>query len=185
MIVLGRFSPAAVSVVSALALAGCAGSGGGLSGMWGGSRNVQPAAAPAAAPDIPATILPSEVVGRWGYASFHEAKDRTRTETSARGQCNHPYLINPGPSGGVMMYPPDQSELVEYRLKGGQGGKNYIGPAGEPGGGQKDQEIVSFDGRVMTLRAVDPDVASRYGTGVYVRCAPAAGSVAQGAKGKK
>jgi hypothetical protein len=182
MSILGRFAPAA-GVLSALALAGCAG-GGGLS-TWGGSRDAQAVAAPAAAPDIPATILPSEVVGRWGYASFHEAKDRTRTETSARGQCNHPYLINPGPSGGVMMYPPDQSELVEYRLKGGPGGKNYIGPAGDPGGGQKDQEIVSFDGRVMTLRAIDPDVATRYGTGVYVRCAPAAGSVAQGAKSKQ
>src|SRR5215472_14000596 len=100
MSILGRFTPAAVSVVS-LALAGCA--GGGMGSMWGGSRDAQPVAAPAAAPDIPATILPSEVVGRWGYASFHEAKDRTRTETSARGQCNHPYLINPGPSGGVMM----------------------------------------------------------------------------------
>ena len=76
----------------------------------------------------------------------------------------------------MMMYPPDQSELVEYRLKGSQGGKNYIGPAGEP---EKDQEILSFDGRVMLLRSVDPDVATRYGTGVYVRCERPAGKVAQ------
>jgi hypothetical protein len=136
-------------------------------------------------PEIPATIRATEVVGRWGYASFHEAKDRARTEANARGQCNHPFLINPGPTGGVMMYPPDQSELVELRLKGNTAGKNYIGPAGQPGGSQRDQEIMSFDGRVMILRAVDADVATRYGTGVYVRCAPAAGSVAQGGKNKQ
>ena len=56
-------------------------------------------------------------------------------------------------------------------MKGSQGGKNYIGPAGEPGGPQ-DREIVSFDGRVMIMRFVDPEVPARYGTGVYVRCAP-------------
>jgi len=32
---------------------------------------------------------------------------------------------------------------------------------------------------VMTLRAVDQEVAGRYGTGIYVRCAPSAGTVAQ------
>jgi hypothetical protein len=181
---LGRFAPAVAGMVSALGLAGCGG-GTSLGGLWGGSNDVQPVAVQPAEPEIPATIRASEVVGRWGYASFHDAKDRTRTETSARGQCNHPYLINPGPSGGVMMYPPDQSELVEYYLKGSRAGKNYIGPPGEPGGGQKDQEIVSFDGRVMVLRAIDADIASRYGTGVYVRCAPAAGSVAQGGKRKQ
>ena len=180
---LHRFAPSIVGVVSALALAGCA--GGSLTG-WGGSREPEPVAVqPAPGPEIPATIRASEVVGRWGYASFHEAKDRTRTEANARGQCNHPFLINPGPGGGVMMYPPDQTELTEFRLKGGSGGKNYIGPAGEPGGGPHDQEIISFDGRVMLLRAIDPDIAGRYGTGVYVRCAPAAGSVAQSGKAKK
>ena len=164
--VLGRLTLVLAGPVSALALSGCA--AGGLSTWWGGSSEPEPVAAQSAlAPEIPATIRPSEVVGRWGYSSFHDPKDRIRTTASARSQCSHPYLINPGPSGGVMMYPPDQSELVEYRLKGSQGGKNYIGPAGEP---EKDQEILSFDGRVMLLRSVDPDVATRYGTGVYVRC---------------
>ena len=165
---LGRLALAVAGAVSALALAGCA--AGGLSTWWGGSSEPEPVAAQSAlAPEIPATIRPSEVVGQWGYSSFHDPKERIRTTASARTQCSHPYQINPGPSGGVKMYPPDQSELVEYRLKGGQGGKNYIGPAGEP---EKDQEILSFDGRVMLLRSVDPDVATRYGTGVYVRCAP-------------
>ena len=54
---------------------------------------------------------------------------------------------------------------------GGPGGKNYVGPPGEAGGPQ-DREIVSFDGRTMVLRWMDPEVAGRYGTGVYVRCGP-------------
>ena len=173
--ILGRLALVVAGPVSALALSSCA--AGGLSTWWGGSGEPEPVAAQSSpAPEIPATIRPSEVVGKWGYSSFQDPKDRIRTAASARSQCRHPYEIKPGPSGGVMMYPPDQSELVEYRLKGSQGGKNYIGPAGEP---EKDQEILSFDGRVMLLRSVDPDVATRYGTGVYVRCAPSAGRVAQ------
>ena len=35
---------------------------------------------------------------------------------------------------------------------------------------QQDREVVTFDGRVLVLRWMDPEVASRYGTGVYVRC---------------
>ncbi len=35
----------------------------------------------------------------------------------------------------------------------------------------QDREIVSFDGRTMVLKWMDPEVAGRYGTGVYVRCA--------------
>jgi hypothetical protein len=38
----------------------------------------------------------------------------------------------------------------------------------------QDREIVSFDGRVMIMRFVDPEVAGRYGTSVYVRCGPRA-----------
>ena len=84
--------------------------------------------------EIPATIRSSEVVGRWGYAAFHRPEDRARTEAAARGQCDHPYVIGQGPSGGVMMYLADQSQLQEFWLKGGPGGKNYIGPHGEAGG---------------------------------------------------
>ena len=32
--------------------------------------------------------------------------------------------------------------------------------------------MVSFDGRVLILRWMDPEVQGRYGTMVYVRCAP-------------
>ena len=166
----------AAAVASALALAGCGGgSFGGLGGFGGGSPPPPDPATvqPLPAPEIPASIRSSEVVGRWGYAAYHKPEDRPRTETAARGQCGHPYVIGQGPNGGVMMYLADQSQLQELRLKGGPGGRNFIGPTGEAGGTQ-DREIVSFDGRVMVLRFTDPEIAGRYGTGVYVRCAPRA-----------
>jgi len=170
-------------MASAFALAGCNGSGGSLSN-WGFGGGDQPPEAPAVqalpGPEIPATIRPSEVIGRWGFASFHRPEDRQRTEVAARGQCtNLPFSIDQGPTGGVMMYPPDQQQKVELRLKGGPGGRNFIGPPGEPGGAPRDQEITSFDGRVMTLRATDQEIVGRYGTSIYVRCAPSAGTVAQ------
>jgi hypothetical protein len=174
-------------VALALALAGCTTGGG---SNWGfGGNSEQPPDAPSVqalpGPEIPASIRPSEVIGRWGFASFHRPEDRPRTETQARGQCtNLPFNIDQGPTGGVMMYPPDQQEKVELRLKGGQGGRNFIGPAGESGGSPRDQEIVSFDGRIMLLRAVDQEVVSRYGTSIYVRCAPSAGATAQKSKTK-
>jgi hypothetical protein len=171
---MGKFSlspaPAAV-VFLAFALAGC-GSFGGFPSFGNSSPAPEPVPVePQAAPEIPASIRSSEVIGRWGYASFHRVEDRARTETAARGQCSHPFVIGQGPTGGVMMYPPDQSQMQEFWLKGGPGGKNYIGPHGQ-GGNTSDREVVSFDGRVMVLRYVDPEVAGRYGTGVYVRCAP-------------
>jgi hypothetical protein len=130
-----------------------------------------PAALPQ--PELPAKVRASEIIGRWGYASYHEAKDRTRTEANARGQCKQPFVIGQGPSGGVMMYLADSSELQELRLKGSTTGRDYIGPAGQTPGPQ-DREIVSFDGRVMVLKFVDPEIDGRYGTGVFVRCAPRA-----------
>ena len=85
-----------------------------------------------------------------------------------------------------MMYLADQSELRELRLKGGPNNRNFIGPAGEPAGGPQDREILGgFDGRIMILRFTTPEIASRYGTGIYVRCAPAAGGVAESKKKKK
>ncbi|HEY7248549.1 MAG TPA: hypothetical protein VH678_32195 [Xanthobacteraceae bacterium] len=123
------------------------------------------------APEIPARVRPSEIIGRWGYAAYHKPEDRTRTEANARGQCKQPFVIGQGPSGGVMMYLADSAQLQELRLKGSQNGHDYIGPAGQTPGPQ-DREIVSFDGRVMLLKFVDPEIDSRYGTGIFVRCAP-------------
>jgi len=172
----GRFSPPVAATVAALALAGCTG---GSMGGWnfGGNPSEQPPEQEQPGPEIPATIRVSEVIGRWGYAAFHKPEDRTRTEAAARSQCNHPFVIGQGPTGGVMMYLADQSELKELRVKGGPGGKNYIGPAG-PTPAPQDREITSFDGRVMVMVFVDPEIAGRYGTGIYVRCAPSAGNVA-------
>jgi len=179
---MGRLLSPPIALAAALALAGCAGS----SGWFGTNPQPEPTVnQPAPQPEIPATISATEVVGRWGYAAFHRPEDRGRTEAAARGQCRQAVVINAGPTGGLMMYLADQSELQELRLKGSQSGRNYIGPANEPAGGPQDREIVSFDGRVMVLRFVNPEINGRYGTGVYVRCAPTpGGGVAQTRKKK-
>src|SRR6267154_5320027 len=127
----------------------------------------------APAPEMPATIRSDEIVGRWGLASFQNPNDRARTEAAARAQCKQPYVIGAGTSGGVIMHLADQATPQELRLKGSQGGKNYIGPPG-PAGAEQDREIVSFDGRVLITRFIDKDAATRYGNMVYVRCAPRA-----------
>ena len=155
--------PAAIAVACSFAtLAGC-------------TTTPQQATTPVAlpAPEIPARTRASEIIGRWGYAAYHKPEDRARTEANARGQCKQPFVIGQGPSGGVMMYLADSAQLQELRLKGTEGGRDYIGPAGQTPGPQ-DREIVSFDGRVMVLKFVDPEVDGRYGTGIFVRCAPRA-----------
>jgi hypothetical protein len=137
------------------------------------SNNPPPPQEPGVAPEMPATIRPDEIVGRWGLASFQNPADRARTEAAAKAQCKQPYVIGAGSSGGVIMHLADQATPQELRLKGSPGGKNYIGPPG-PAGGEQDREIVSFDGRVLITRFVDKDAATRYGNMVYVRCAPRA-----------
>jgi hypothetical protein len=153
----------AVVGLSALALAACA------------TNTSQPDATPAALsqPEIPARVRAAEIVGRYGYAAFHKPQDRPRVEANARGQCRQPFTIGQGPNGGVMMYLADSTQLQELRLKGSASGKDYIGPPGQTPGPQ-DREIVAFDGRVLLLRFVDPEIDGRYGTGVFVRCAPSA-----------
>lgn len=130
-----------------------------------------PMAAAPPMPEIPASIRPEEIVGRWGYGAYHNEADRPRTAAAARAECGQPVVINRGPNGGVLMYLADSAQLHELFLKGSTSGQNFIGPPGPPGGMQ-DREIVSFDGRSMVLRWMNPEVTSRYGTGVYVRCAP-------------
>ncbi len=134
-------------------------------------QDTTPVALPA--PELPARVRASEIIGRWGYAAYHKPEDRARTEANARGQCKQPFVIGQGANGGVMMYLADSAQLQELRLKGSQGGRDYIGPAGQTPG-QQDREIVSFDGRVLVLKYVDPEIDGRYGTGIFVRCAPRA-----------
>jgi len=140
-----------------------------------GSMSLSPTApaAPEPAPEMPASIRADEIVGRWGLASYQDPKDRARTEAAARAQCKQPYVIGAGSSGGVIMHLADQATPQELRLKGSPSGKNYIGPPG-PAGGEQDREIISFDGRVLITRFLDPDAATRYGNMVYVRCGPRA-----------
>jgi len=167
-----RLSPgAALATAALLLLAGCASE----MSVGGGP---QVAAAPSGAP-LPASIPAQDLVGRYGLAAYHKEDDRARTEAAARGQCRQPYNISRGPSGGVVMHLADQSQPTELMLKGGPDGKNYIGPAEDPAGGQRDREVVSFDGRVLITRFTDQEVAGRYGTSVYVRCG------AETAPGKK
>jgi hypothetical protein len=169
---IGRASPSAAIALglAVLALAGCS------TWNWGGQPQQPQTAEPAPlpAPVIPARVRSAEIVGRWGYAAFHRAQDRSRTEAAARRQCRQPYVIGAGPGGGVMMHLADSNEPQELALKGSQSGRDYIGPASDPPGGPRDREIVAFDGRILVLSFVDPEVAKRYGTSVYVRCAPRA-----------
>ena len=136
-----------------------------------GLNSPPPQPEPAVAPEVPSTIRSDEIVGRWGLASYQNPADRARTEAAAKNQCRNPYVIGAGAHGGVVMHLADEATPQELRLKGSQSGKNYIGPEG-PAGGEKDREIVSFDGRVLITRFIDPDAATRYGNMVYVRCAP-------------
>ncbi len=124
-------------------------------------------------PPLPPTIAAEEVVGSWGFASYHNEADQARTIKAAGGQCRQPYVIARGASGGVMMHLADNPQPQQLVIKGGPGGKNYIGPPGYAGVPQ-DREFVKFDGRVMVLKWLDPEVAGRYGTAVYVRCKPKA-----------
>jgi len=128
---------------------------------------------PGVEPEVPATVRADELVGKWGLAAYNNPNDRARTEKMALAQCKQPYTIGAGTSGGVVMHLADQATPQELRVKGSSSGKNYIGPAGPPGG-EQDREIVSFDGRVLITRFVDKDAATRYQTMVYVRCGPRA-----------
>ena len=167
-----RLSPiAAANLIAAAVLTAFLGGCGTMGGFGGGTQTAAPE--PGLASEIPSTIRSEEIVGRWGLAAYHKPEDRARTEAAAKGQCKQPYVIGQGATGGVIMHLPDEATPQELRLKGSQSGKNYIGPAG-PAGGEKDREIVSFDGRVLQTKFIDPDANGRYGTMVYVRCAPRA-----------
>ena len=133
----------------AFALAGCA----------TGPQQPAGAAAGRAGAAVPPAFPPQDIVGRWGLAAYHKEEDRERIEAAAANQCKQPYVITLGPTGGVMMHLADQATPTELRLKGAPGGKTYIGPKDEPPGSEQDREVVSFDGRVLILRWMDPGSA--------------------------
>ena len=154
-----------------LLLAGCSGMS--LPSFSCSSSDTPPPPPAAGGAAMPSKYASEEFVGRWGFTSFQKEADRARTVKTASGLCKSPYVIAKGPSGGIMMHLADERQPSELRLKGSPEGKNYIGPDGDSGVAQ-DREIVSFDGRVLITRYVDPDAANRYGNMVYVRCAPKA-----------
>jgi hypothetical protein len=143
--------------------------------LLGGCNSLMGSTPPPATPvpDMaPAAFSSDALVGRWGLASYQKDADRPRTEKEARGQCNKPYVIARGPNGGVMMHLADQKQPQELVLKGGPGGKTFLGPAGPPGG-PDDRVVFAVDPGSFTVTWVDPENASRYGTMVYERCGAA------------
>jgi hypothetical protein len=136
------------------------------------SSSPSPPPQPEVVPLLPPAFPPQDIVGNWGLAAYHKEEDRERIEAAAANSCRQPYVITMGPTGGVMMHLADQAKPEELRLKGAPGGKTFIGPEGDPPGSAQDREVVSFNGRIMILRWMDPEVQGRYGTMVYSRCPP-------------
>jgi hypothetical protein len=158
--------PAAVLLAGLPMLAGCS-SFGSISNPFASQAAAPPPPPP---PVVPPSVRADEIVGRWGLASYHREQDRARTEAAAKNGCGTtPYPIEASASGGVRMYGHDDPQMQDMNLKGSVQGKTYVGPGTEPAG-MDDREIVSFDGRVMILKWVDPEVAGRYGNMVLVRC---------------
>ena len=168
-----RPSPSTALVLALLALGavGCTTNNNNPFGNLNNPFSTSEQPPPAPTPTLPPAFPPQDIVGRYGLAAYHKEEDRARTEAAASGQCKQPYVISLGSSGGVMMHLADQAKPEELRLKGAPGNKTYIGPDGEPGGMQ-DRLVVNFDGRVLILRWMDPEIQGRYGTMVYVRCGP-------------
>jgi hypothetical protein len=143
-----------------LAIAGCA----------TGPEQPPPPTTPPVTPTLPPSFPPQDLVGRWGLAAYHKEEDRARTVKAAANSCRNPYVITPGPTGGIMMHLADEATPTELGVKGAPGGKDYVGPPADPPGSMQDREVVKFDGKVLILRWMDPEVQGRYGTMVYVRC---------------
>ena len=148
---------------AAIVIAGCL-------GACSSTEKPAPAASASAASSSATapTAAIDALVGRWGLAAFHRDTDRPRTEKEARAQCSNAYVIAKGPTGGVMMHLADEKDPVEVFLKKADG-KTYLGPAGEAPLAE-DREVLSIEPKVLIMRYVDPDVAARYGTSIYVRC---------------
>ena len=161
---IGRAGPLRLARTSglALALAGILGVGGCIGTQTETSLG-------SASREIPPPYGREKLIGRWGVASFHNDKDKARTEREAKAQCGQPYSISKGSTDGVMMHVADDPKLYELKLKGSTDGKTYLGFEAPPGDPQ-DREVLSATDRMLVMRFVDPDANARYGTFVYVRC---------------
>jgi len=157
-------------LAAGLLLGGCSGMNFSMPSFSGGSSSDTPPPPPSSGvAALPSKYAAEDFVGRWGYTSYQNEGDRARTIAAARGLCKTPYVIARGPGGGILMHLADEKQPSELRLKASPDGKNYIGPDG-PAGDPQDQEITTFDGRVLVTRYVDPDAAKRYGNMVRVKC---------------
>lgn len=156
-----RLAPLATGATLALAVV--------IGGCLSGADEPRAPQTQVASVAAPSTISVNTVIGRWGIASFHNEKDRKRTEGQAQAACNQPYVISKGPGDGVMMHVADDAKLYELRLKAGPGGRNFLGFEAPPGDLQ-DREILSASDSMLVMRFVDPDAYRRYGTFIYVRC---------------
>ena len=137
-------------------------------GSWGSSP--APAPTPTAPQAMAFTILPPDpLIGKWGVASYRDAKDRPAAEKLARERCASPYAIVKGPTDGAMMHVAEDPDPHELALKKGGDGKTYVG-FNAPPGESADREIVELTPKLMVMRFVDPEKFSRYGTSVYVKC---------------
>ena len=174
---------AAVLSTSAVMLAACSSSS--FNNPFGSNPFASSAPQAPSTPLPPPSLRAEEIVGRWGLASYHRDQDRARTEAQARGQCSPlPYVISSSPSGGVMILGHDNPAMQDMAIKGSYENKTYIGPGPTPAAGD-DREVVSFDGRVLILKWVDPEIAGRYGNMVLVRCGAEGTTPARTARAKR
>jgi hypothetical protein len=161
--------PAVVLLAGLPMLGGCTSSGTFNFSNFGSPFATAETAPPPAPKALPASIRAEEIVGSWGLAAYHRDQDRARTQNAAKSQCGKPYEIQASAAGGVMMLGHDNPQVQEMTLKGSADGKTYVGP-GDQAAGTDDREVVSFDGKTLILKWVDPEVAGRYGNMVLVRC---------------
>jgi hypothetical protein len=142
-------------------------------GMSLPSFSSSPAVAPepGVAPEMPATIRADEIVGRWGLASYQNPNDRARTEAAARSQCKQPYVIWPVPRrrDHASGRPGDAAGTAPQRAARAA----RITSARRADPGERDREIVSFDGRVL-VTVHGQGRRGSLATMVYVRCAACA-----------
>ncbi len=163
-----RLLPAVVLLAGLPMLGGCTSSG--AFDVSSFSNPFASAPPPPPPPPVqPPSVHAEEIVGKWGLAAYHRDQDRARTQAAAKSQCGKPYEIVAAANGNVLMLGHDNPQVQEMLIKGSAEGKTYIGPGDHPAGAD-DREIVSFDGKVLILRWVDPEVAGRYGNMVLVRC---------------
>jgi len=131
---------------------------------------LSPSPSPTPEPASSFRVLPPDpLIGKWGVATFHSPNERASAEKQARQRCASPYVIVKGSTDGVMMHIPEDPDAHELALKRAADGKTYVG-FNAPIGDANDREIIEQTSKVLVMRFVDPDKASRYGTSIYVKC---------------